>query len=240
MGGKSKIANRLARVIGGGGVLYEPFIGGGAMTAALAPHFDHVYASDNHLDLILMWDDLKMGWEPPRAVSQQEYENLRHAPSSALRGFVGYGCSWGGKWFGGYAKTEGRNYADESSRALLRDIEKMGNVAFGDLDYRRIRPIPGSVVYADPPYKGTTDYRGLDFDSSVFWAVMRSWVDECSATVYVSEYQAPRGWDEVWSVERTRDMRSDLKTAERVTERLYKKDPRERSSDFTGGLTERA
>ena len=59
MGGKSRIAKQLTEVIleyaESRDVLIEPFMGAANMTAALAPHFDRVYAYDIHEDLILMW-----------------------------------------------------------------------------------------------------------------------------------------------------------------------------------------
>src|SRR3989304_388494 len=152
------------------GLLIEPFCGGGAMTAALAPYFSRVEASDIHVDLILLCQALQDGWIPPTVISEQEYAELKNAPSSALRGFVGFaGASWGGKWFGGYARGALRNYADEAARSLLRDIQRMKNVRLVCQDYRAICLVEGAVVYADPPYALTTEYAHSCFDSKGFW-----------------------------------------------------------------------
>lgn len=228
MGGKSGLAKDLAKVIEGGSKLWEPFCGGGAMTVVLAPQFETVEASDAHEDLILMWQALCKGWEPPNNVTEDEYRALRMAEPSALRGFVGFACSWGGKWFGGYARgsqTSGaaRNYADESSRSLLRDVEKAGNVNFSCKSYTDIKPGPGDVVYADPPYAGTTKYSRI-FDSDQFWAVAESWASS-GALVFVSEYVAPSGWPCVWEKTYTRNMKADAKTAVKVTDKLFFKGP---------------
>lgn len=219
LGGKSKIAKRLAAVIGGGDLLIEPFVGGGAMTAALAPSFREVRAYDIHLDLILLWNALKSGWLPPHVVSEHEYAKLRDSEPSALRAFVGFaGASWGGKWFGGYARGGARNYADEAARSLARDIALMGNVSFAQADYRNLNPPPGAIVYADPPYAGTTGY-GRAFDNTEFWEVMTNWAQICH--VYVSEYKAPATWDCVWSLERTRDMKAHMTDAVKIRECLF-------------------
>ena len=39
----------------------------------------------------------------PFQLMEEEYKNLKTSEPSALRGFVGYFLSFGGKWFGGYA-----------------------------------------------------------------------------------------------------------------------------------------
>ncbi len=158
LGGKSKIAKRLAAIIGTGEEFLEPFMGGGAMTAALAPNFSYGRASDIHPDLIMLWQALSSGWIPPSRISEEEYYAIKESPPSALRGFCGFGPSWGGKFFGGYARGGNRNYAYETKKSLLRDIELMKNVSFSCIDYRLLSPSQNCVVYADPPYAETTGY----------------------------------------------------------------------------------
>ena len=190
------------------------------MTAILASEFQEVEASDTHEDLIMLWESLKEGWQPPNIISEKQYNKIRTASPSALRGFVGFGvASWGGKWFGGYARGGARNYADESRRSLLRDIQKMKNVVFYCRDYRSIEVASDDVVYADPPYSNTTGYGG-SFDSTGFWNTMASWI-EVGAHVFVSEYVAPVPWFPIFEVTRTRDMKSRLTNAEQVTEKLF-------------------
>jgi DNA adenine methylase len=224
LGGKSKIAKHIREAIirttNRRDCLIEPFVGGGSITAVLAPEFKQVKAYDIHLDLILMWQALQTGWRPPIEISENMYVELRESQSSALRGFVGFGgASWGGKWFGGYARGSERNYADESNRSLSRDIINMTNVQFMREDYRFIAPQPGTVVYADPPYVETTGYTDK-FDSGEFWELMDFWVSN-DMDVFVSEYIAPSGWIPIWSMERTRDMKSKLINAEKVIEKLF-------------------
>jgi site-specific DNA-adenine methylase len=56
---------------------------------------------------------------------------------------------------------------------------------------------PKSVVYCDPPYIGTTKYKdSINYDE--FWA----WCDglvEVGHRVFVSEYNAPKDWQCIWS-----------------------------------------
>ena len=47
------------------------------------------------------------------------------------------------------------------------------NVTFTCLDYRDVEIPDEAVVYADPPYRGTTGYSTGEFDSDCFWDYMR-------------------------------------------------------------------
>lgn len=54
-----------------------------------------------------------------------------------LTGFVGFGCSFGGKWFGGYAKNKtNTNYALQSKKSLLKDMATLIDAEFTCSDYR--------------------------------------------------------------------------------------------------------
>ena len=56
-------------------------------------------------------------------------------------------------------------------------------------DYRAHAPSQ-CLVYCDPPYEGTTGYKGAGvFDHSAFWETMREWSRD--NIVLVSEYTAP-------------------------------------------------
>ena len=75
-----------------------------------------------------------------------------------LIGFVGYGCSFGGKWFGGLARggktSQGndRNHVAESSRNLMKIKPKLQDMIIEVANYKTILIPDGSVVYCDPPY----------------------------------------------------------------------------------------
>ena len=169
------------------------------MLERMAPHFGAVRASDNHEDLILMYQALQEGWEPPRTVTREEYIALKDAEPSALRGFVGFGVSFGGKWFGGYATNRGSDnttYADRSARNVLRIRDALPpDSVFSIKDYSQWKPTPGTVVYADPPYKQrNVDYKtSVAFDHDRFWSLMDMW-SQSGVHVFVSEFHAPTNW----------------------------------------------
>lgn len=226
LGGKSRIAKALTQVILANTEhrerLIEPFCGGGAMTAALAPHFRQVCATDIHEDLILMWQELQKGWRPPDFVSEEEYIALKKDPPSALRGFVGFGCSFGGKWFGGYARGGNENYTATSKRSVLRQLFAHGtNTNFNRGEYHKAVVGFGDVVYCDPPYAKTTGYETGGFNSNQFYDQCEWWAF-LGADVFVSEYSAPGHWSLLWEKPYTQSLRGDLKTAKQVTEKLFK------------------
>lgn len=213
LGGKSRIAKQLAAAMlahtDRRDLYLEPFVGGGSVAAQMGHHFHDAFYSDRHPDLMMMWGELLGGWNPPTEVTVEQYKELRNAEPSALRGFVGLGGSFGGKWFGGYAKGgvtaagTPRNHQAESARAVLKVAQGMKAkrvTTAQQLDYRQLCVSPDDVVYCDPPYAGTTGYSTGDFDSNEFWDTVRYWAGK-GAKVFVSEYTAPDDFECIWSKE---------------------------------------
>ena len=111
----------------------------------------------------------------------------------------------------GYAKnTEGRNYALNAKKSLLRKIEKMKDVSFLCADYRSFEP-KNQVIYCDPPY--TTSYRDK-IDPKTFWDQCRQWSK--NNRVFVSEYSAPS--DRAFSIHTKTDIRNKK---DKRTENVY-------------------
>lgn len=69
LGGKARASRWLSQTILDATprreVLVEPFIGGAWMAQALAPHFDKYLGSDIVPDLVLLYNALLDGWNPP-------------------------------------------------------------------------------------------------------------------------------------------------------------------------------
>jgi DNA adenine methylase len=226
VGGKSGIANSLVSVIEryrhGRSLWIEPFVGGGSVLSVAAKYYPICYAYDLHPDLVLMYQALQHGWQPPIMVSKDEHKALRHAEPSALRGFVRFGCSFGGNFTSGYAMNkDGVNYAEQSSRSLAR--MKLDNVhfeqaSFFNLDWSQFYP-SDCVIYCDPPYTGTYGYSTGGFDHAAFWT-------ECECLhglgflVFVSEYNAPDHWHRVWQKDVPLQLRGGA-TANARQERLF-------------------
>lgn len=227
-GGKHYLRRKLETAILGyttyRGPYFEPFVGGANSFEVLAPHFSSSHASDLHQDLIMLYQAIASGWEPPRSIDEPTYHALRNASPSALRAFVGFGVSFGGKWFGGYAKDnpgECHFYADASARKLLKIRHILVASSVTCCSYDSVNPPPGSVVYCDPPYRGTLEFDGVaSFDSDKFWSVARGWATS-GVHVFVSEYAAPEDWRSIMDHEALLHVKRTPSKRERRTERLF-------------------
>ena len=224
VGGKSKIAPAIAKIINseGGGTFISLFCGSCAVECKVEG-FDKIICNDKHPYLIALYRALQNGYEPPDVVSEEEYRyaRLHKDEDKARAGFIGFACSFGGKWFGGYARAKKsvRGYAHEGKVSLERQLPFLREMEFVCGDYKDV-PVPdGSVVYADPPYFGTTKYKyGIDHDE--FWEYMRS-LAKRGCKVFVSEQTAPPDFKCVWEkqLKRTLDLnKNNLFTA---TEKLF-------------------
>lgn len=220
VGGKTKIAKwvdeQVSPLCNGCSIYLEPFVGSGAIFARLAPRFDSAIAADDHPDLILMWQAIAAGWVPPEHVTKDEYDALRNANPSALRGFVGFGASFGGKWFGGYVKdsdalTRERwnngPFVAAARNSVLKLKAVFEKAKIVQVDYREHHPDAQCFVYCDPPYSGTLGYGGTSgFDSVEFWDTASRW-SASGSTVIVSEANAPSGWRPLATRERKAALR---------------------------------
>ena len=113
--------------------------------------------------------------------------------------FIAWGVSFAGKRWGGFATDNaGRDYANQTSRNLMKKRDKLSNVVFTNMDYAICNPY-NTLIYCDPPYENTTQngYSSGGFDSSAFWDKVAVWSQ--SNTVLVSEYSNPRNHPVVWT-----------------------------------------
>lgn len=228
-GGKDKIAKEivprlLALAETGGLTTYiEPFVGGTNIMWRMAPHFDKVVGADYHQDLIMMYQAVQSGWEPPpaEAVTEQLHDDLRHAEPSALRGFVGVCCSFRGVWFGGFGDIKQRS---SSRNTLMKQMESMRHVRFVHADYRTLTKVgPHVLLYCDPPYYATSGYGSgaRHFDSARFWEHARGWAAQ-GATVCVSEYQGPDDAELLWEGEKRVTLAANEKKHRTAVDRLFR------------------
>ena len=220
LGGKFRIANRILDQIPlePHHKVWEPFMGGANFTEKLVKRVDHVFASDMHPALISLYQAVKGGWLPPDTVSEVEYECARDLPDTdPWKAFAGFGCSFGGKYFGGYARgAPGRNYAAEAKRALLRvDWSKVA-LAQGSF-FDRDPPWVPDMIYCDPPYANTTGYQTGAFPHDRFWRRCQEWVS-VGVAVLVSEYTCPVPHRVIWEHHKHRNIRGGKPTP---PERLF-------------------
>lgn len=227
MGGKTHISNAIAQYLtpstGGGENCFVSLFCGSCAVESKVKGFSKIICNDRHPYLIAMLNAVQRGYVPPDIISKNDYEVIRQNKDldPALTGFVGFGCSFGGKWFGGYARdSNGRNYAATSKRSLLNDMRTLMGATFTCSDYRQVKIPPGAVVYADPPYAETTGYSGEKFDSAEFWICARL-IAETGHMIFVSEQTAPPGWVSVWEKPFTRTLDRNKSNQFQVVEKLF-------------------
>jgi DNA adenine methylase len=164
-------------------------------------------ANDLHPYLIPMWKAFVYDDFNPDFIEKEQYTNIRLNKDNFpdyLVGWCGFGCSYAGKWFGGYAGQTHtkigtiRNYQNEALLNVKKQIPKLKGVEFFNLPYNQVSIPPNSIIYCDPPYENTSKYKtGEQFNHDEFWQWCRDKSLE-GHTVYISEYNAPDDFDCVW------------------------------------------
>ena len=225
MGGKSRISKQIAEVLNSAINKDTPFVSlfCGSCAIESKVQADVKILNDKHPYLIAMWQALQNGWTPPDVVTKEEYYHVKANmdENPVLTGFVGFGCSFGGKWWGGYAKDKrGDDYCGQAKRGLLKNVLGVINATFTCLDYHDVEIPDGAVVYCDPPYSNTTGYTVGQFDTDEFWDYMRQLSKRCD--VYISEESAPDDFECIWSKEKVRTLEKNDNVGRVKVEKLFK------------------
>jgi DNA adenine methylase len=249
LGGKSKISKHLCAAINpirAGREAWDAFCGGLSMSAELAKA-GPVTSSDANPALISLYKALADGtFDPPTSVTEEQYKAGRALPDSdPMKAFLGFGCSFGGKWFGGYARSKDptdarstgkRTYASQCRNSLLDDVALLRPAGWTVMCCNFLDIAPADVddpaklcLYLDPPYAGTEAYGAVaPFDHERFWMRVLEWAQYTD--VFISEYNAP------FVLAPVLEFKHDLSVAGGVTkdartERLYHLGPRTQLGD---------
>jgi len=181
----------------------EPFVGGCNIIDKVS---GKRIGNDSNEYLIAFFYALVGGWKLPY-ITKEEYINIRDNKKmheKKLVGWAGVGCSYSGKWFGGYAgkvntKDGIRDYLKESILNVDKQKKSIWTIFFYSVSYDKLEIPENSIIYCDPPYRGTTKYKN-DFDHDKFWKWCEKKVKD-GHTVFVSEYEAPENWECIWKKE---------------------------------------
>jgi len=212
LGGKSREAKKILEVIlrdrKTDQLYVEPFVGGCNVIAKVT---GSRWGNDINQLLIGMWQAVQQGWVPPEFVSEAEYARIKAdiAGDPALRAFVAIGCSWGGKWWGGYGRHKAGDpnsgLSAASARQILKIRPKLAGVLFTAKSYLDLDIPHNSLIYCDPPYAGTTGYSKTGrWDAERFWQWARFRAEH--NRVFVSEFTAPADWTCVLEFRRKNDL----------------------------------
>lgn len=221
VGSKRRIAKDILPIIlkdrKPGQLYIEPFVGGGNS-------FEHVdnprvgFDSNYHVvsALKVIRDFPHILPKKAEDISPELYQLIKKDTTHPLHGYIGFACSFGGKYFGGRIKGGSRDEVAEQYRSNLKTHERLQGSQLEVGNYIDIAMPLDAIIYCDPPYQGTTGY-GNTFDHDQFWGYCRMWAAQGNK-VFISEYQAPNDFVCIWE----KEIRTTLNTNnQKATERLF-------------------
>lgn len=231
VGSKNKISKEIAPIIqkciddNNVEFYLEPFVGGANMIDKIKCKYRT--GCDIHKELIALLEYASAENPLPKTITEQEYIRVKDNKERFHPwriGLVGFCATFGSKYFGGYArgndaKGNPRDIPNEAIRNLSSQVPNLKGVKFLNKNYLDLKKenIKNFVIYCDPPYANTTEYKHGDFDSIKFW----DWVRDISKDnfVFISEYNAPDDFKCIWSKEVTTSLK--VKEHENRTEKLF-------------------
>lgn len=235
MGGKFRQSKAICQVlkpyITPETVYVEPFCGGLWSAARVAKELEpsSMILNDVNKPLMLLWEKcLKDGcdWLPTdlREI-ESNYQIVKAAQddNNPLTAWYGIACSFGGKWFGGVARSNENTDFEPQKRSTKRKIEQVrhSNPQFHNKSYEDLNIPDGAVVYCDPPYEGRTKAHHFDsFNFPQFWQWVRDLSKRC--TVFVSCFDCPEDFETVYSWGDTVVRHLNSKGSDGTCERLVK------------------
>jgi DNA adenine methylase len=225
VGSKNKLAKELIPIINSyrkpGQVYVEPFVGGANIIDKLE---GERIGNDIHEELIAFWKALQEGWVPPYDITEDEYQEIRYGDYPLhLKGYVGFNLSFSGKWWGGYAryvnpKTKKKQpFGPQAYRFVTKQIPGIKGIKFIHGDYISLDIPEQSLIYCDPPYKGTVKYKNsIDYLEFYDWCRLKH---SEGHTVLVSEFDMPKDFTCIWSKERSVSL--DVYDGKTMVEKLF-------------------
>ena len=200
---------------------------------SVVQHVPQVYrriANDNNRYLVAMWERLTTtNWQPPTHIPKSLYDDVRKTwhiedgrYDDATVGWVGFMASRNGRFYdGGYSghSCKGRDYIAENIRNISKQTGELKGVEWQCGSYDKMFIPTASLIYLDPPYKGTSTYSTARyFDYGQFYDWTRQ-MKRNGHTVFVSEYQMPGDFKPIW--QKTITNRVNVSKTYKATETLW-------------------
>lgn len=181
-------------------------------------------AADKNERLIGLWKALQSGRVFPTDIDSLLYTSAKEAYDRSdyslidedLCAWVGFMASFRAKFFAGYSGRTTNRYIRRATSNVSAQIPKIMGVDFICGSYRDIKIPDNSIVYLDPPYRGTTGYATGGIDYEDFYDFCRELYLN-GHSVFVSEYWMPDDFIEVYSCE----LRGGIKADKTGIEKLY-------------------
>ncbi len=179
-------------------VYIEPFVGGGNIIDKVEGF--RIGADINPYTI----EALKLIRDNPESLpfelTKEQYAAVKEKKEiNGFTGWVSFSCSFGGKFFNGFAQGGGRNHVMEARNNAIKQSPFLKNCIFINCNYWELDIPKNAIVYCDPPYANTTKYKD-GFDSYNFWEWVRLKSSE-GIEIYVSEYTAPEDFIPIWGIE---------------------------------------
>lgn len=184
-----------------------------------------IVANDYHPDLIQLFKEVQLDkFKYPKSITEKQHKDAKKLKSpSSLKAFIGFGMSFGGRYFGVYSQkylgAKKEDFCKEMVNSLkrLEPLIQKNNVKFTNKKYQKLNP-KNKLIYCDPPYANTrfpikyrTDTKYYDtFDNNEFWDIMREWSK--NNIVIISELNAPSDFKVIWKMKKYRSAAQSKKT----------------------------
>jgi DNA adenine methylase len=228
MGSKNRIAKHILPIMLAerkeGQYWVEPFVGGANMIDKVD---GNRIGSDVNKYLIQALVDIRDNVDllpkDNTEFTEDDYKSLM-SRDYRFKGYCGFVCSYGAKWLGGWSRGKSadgslRDYVNESYKNALKQSPNIQGVKLVESSYDELKIPDSSIIYCDPPYAGTTKYKG-DFNHDRFWKWCRD-MNNAGHTVFVSEYNAPDDFECIWSKEIVSSLTKDTGSKKGI-ERLFR------------------
>lgn len=182
----------------------EPFVGGANM-------IDKVnglrMGGDSNKYLIALLKEMQKDNFSAPDITEATFGRMKSEPDAFNDwelGYAGFQLSFGAMWFGSYRRdnTGKRNYSEEAKRNVNKQAKKVKGIDFYNLSYSELEIPDNSIIYCDPPYKGTAKYKANEeeFDHDAFYEWCRGKVEQ-GHKVFISEYNMPDDFICIWKKE---------------------------------------
>ena len=203
----------------------EPFVGGANMIDKVPDTFERIgYDLNDHVIHALI-DIRDNAEELPDSVSEEYFVSLSGTPPGKITSWIRCACAYGGRFGNGYARQVSnprykKTIAQEGFNNALKQSPKIQSVQFICDSYENLS-FENTLIYCDPPYAGTSGYKTGAFNHDKFF----DWCREQAKKniVFVSEYNAPDDFIEVWQGEIKTNFASNRKIAtHNAIEKLFR------------------
>jgi DNA adenine methylase len=230
MGSKARIAKYILPIIlkdrKEGQWYVEPFVGGANMIDRVT---GNRIGADINPYLIALYVKLQKGWIPLINITNEFYQEVKNNKDKFpdhIVGYLGFGFSFGARFFGGFVGNVndvccvGRDRIGESYRNILKTQKSIKDIHFFHKSYNEFAFTKSCIIYCDPPYANTTKYKSGGFDHAEFWQWCREKSKE-GHQVFISEYNAPDDFKCVWSMDVSNTLSKKADSSKTAIEKLF-------------------